>query len=519
MIFSLCVELQEHPSNIHPALTISHTCSVWRAISVEHPTMWSRVNLSQLSPASAELVLGRGRAVPLRIVGCDVSTRRDVTALISDHCHRLEELHIQITPNNDTATMVVGIPAVAYPSLRRVSLHLPLSSSSLSGSAHIAIIPTPLFDCNAPQLRCLSLVGVRLPFLSGRYRNLSTLKIARGDPLGANDDDICWVLRESPNLEMLEIDLLITRTRGPATGIFLGRAVTRHPPTLLSRLRTVRLSMPLVIAHRLLSSIYSDSVEVLEIRLTGPQHHRYKPSDLLELPSGLRPSRVFQDLDVISADVQANRTDQGVGEYNSIRVASSIFAKSGHGTSRTFSLDWLEWPSQTPEMLPGVIKAIQSYHDMPKLRFVWLSSNQPRSRPSLNWAAFGALALLSHGGFLALSNAAHHCITSRQPQDTIPISGSPSFDPKVIKMKGEIHHDEVQRLWEWCWKLENLYKFDMSLSIMQCYTMEQGLAFVRQVSLRRNIRNFVWPLFRFWDPSTGMFGQPRDMSEEWSSLR
>ncbi|EKM52412.1 uncharacterized protein PHACADRAFT_260774, partial [Phanerochaete carnosa HHB-10118-sp] len=42
-IFTLCVELEDRPSNIHPAFTISHTCSVWRAISLGYPIMWSRV--------------------------------------------------------------------------------------------------------------------------------------------------------------------------------------------------------------------------------------------------------------------------------------------------------------------------------------------------------------------------------------------------------------------------------------------------------------------------------------------
>lgn len=512
VVFSLCAETDRQPSGVwHPALPLSHTCSLWRTISLQHPSLWSRVDLSKLSYPIADLILRRGENIPLRIVGCDEHTRLSVIALLPDSAHRLEELSLQVSGTNNSAAILCGIPSVPYPRLTRISL----ASTPLPGPPgfmRTTILPTPLFGGNTPMLRHLSLSGVRIPFTSGHYCNLSTLKIDKPSRFVQEDGDICWTVRESPNLEHLEISLLVNPTRDTAMEALVASGDRQQPLIALHRLRTVKLNMPFALVHRLLSSIDSDSVDVLQISVTGFIRHPLQVSELLTLPSGLNLARVFGRIQNLSVDISGFRAIHIDCIRSQITGSNYPYIDTA---AAPFKLKWIEVASRT-EMLPAVAEAIRSRYELPELFGLTLDSSQPLEQ---GYAPNGSVlrCFLSFPAYksLILTGRAHQCITYREQQETLP--RLPEVPPtlKRIVIRGEVHHDEVQLFWEWCRKLDSLTELRMGSAIMQCYTNQQGLAFLQQVSLRRNITAFSWPKFRFWKAATGAYGSPSDMREEW----
>lgn len=104
------------------------------------------------------------------------------------------------------------------------------------------VVDAPLFGGHAPLLKYLDLDGLRLAWNSGFYCNLLTLKIVncRADAHGYADRDIRYALRDSPNLEVLDLSLI---GEGDAIPL-LGSSLLASSRIKLKSLHTLILGLP-----------------------------------------------------------------------------------------------------------------------------------------------------------------------------------------------------------------------------------------------------------------------------------
>lgn len=193
---------------------------------------------------------------------------------------------------------------------------LPLQRLVITASGNVSIgvgsilrphVFESTFFCgpHTPQLRHLDLEMVRMPWNSGFYTNLSTLRIAKF-PLGVHsmlDKGILYVLRDSPNL--LSLDLSLNSDSDPPSSSvqnqlehsdrFILAYQAQAQSIELKLLHTLKLEMPVCYVHRILSIIVADSLSTLALKL-GEVSQRDADLVVTLTQPGVLPSTIMSSL-------------------------------------------------------------------------------------------------------------------------------------------------------------------------------------------------------------------------------
>lgn len=181
-------------------LAVYHTCFYWRTVSSMDFRAWAMIDYSKMPPRIVSLFLERCQHRPLQIVWRQFQNTNPFLPS-QEWIDKLPELRsLDITTS---ATALTTLPTLHAPSLISCSL-TSWDFSMVSFQDSTLILPN-LFEGSTPGLRYLALLGLRMPWLPGRYTGLTTLRIhTSGIPCVA-DQDFLSIFRDSPSLELLNI--------------------------------------------------------------------------------------------------------------------------------------------------------------------------------------------------------------------------------------------------------------------------------------------------------------------------
>jgi hypothetical protein len=194
-------------------LCVAHVCRLWRETALNHPRIWSHINLTKLTPVGMAQIISRARTLPLYLKA-DVSkwSAEQIAAFAKQlETHISHTRHLSISGEHLPTLLeqlVSPAPILKFLSLSQKS---PLSSSPQ------AIIPNNLFNRTTPSLTNLELEGCDIiwmsPFLKG-LRSLQMIKLS----IDARPKLEDWLdaLNEMPQLE--ELSLQSATPLAPLTG-------------------------------------------------------------------------------------------------------------------------------------------------------------------------------------------------------------------------------------------------------------------------------------------------------------
>ena len=277
-VFKLPVEILCRIFTASSALAISHTCTRWRAIALDHPSLWSSVlNLSSMSAPLARLFIERSLPLPLRIRfwGEKASSAQAdfMRSVYANQTHRIEELKFTANRPDDPVPVLRGATSLRrlsassrYPSERPLrtqqssdaprlqELKLSFYEIELFLGSWPTVTRLDLYSPRKDTTGCLSAVLVfvvgspRLKYLALRYPDLNA---------NADMDAVSGLAVTLPHLSSVCLDVPATVAK------FLLRAIA----TPRSPLR-VTLNIPTPTLHHLVVEIFVSNAEWLN-RLTG----------------------------------------------------------------------------------------------------------------------------------------------------------------------------------------------------------------------------------------------------------
>lgn len=323
LIFETCSTVGSPREHLRTTLSISHTCSYWRSLSLVRPSLWNSMDLSTIPERLAWLLCERSGSSPMYTswpISIYSTTRREfASTFCTQNLWRMAHLSLVATRKQ----LVPWVYEGGAPQLRRVFLQ---DADAFAGSP--LILERPLFQGFTPQLRHLSLVGIRFPWAAGMYRNLTTLEVVRCNvgPESAEDIDLCHVFRDSPSLEVLSLSLRahlhwdVAQDTLLATPTSISSNQGRIP--LLS-LRILKLELPVPYAVRILQMIMLPA-ELEELSLCLDSPHSHTPHLLTILQPSLIPSEIFSPTERFQICDRASRGGIQICGYGTGSAADSV---------------------------------------------------------------------------------------------------------------------------------------------------------------------------------------------------
>ena len=193
-------------------IVVTHVCCRWRAIALENPGLWSRIDFTRITPACMAEILTRAKMTPLHLeANIGVGSNKWSVAKF-DAFERQLEAHISHTrhlnisgPHQSTLERLVS-PA---PTLEFLSL------SHNSGPSGQVVIPINLFNSAAPSLTNVKLYGCDISWKSPLLKRLQTLEILE-PPMAARPKLEDWL--DALN-EMSQLTTLILESATPLASL------------------------------------------------------------------------------------------------------------------------------------------------------------------------------------------------------------------------------------------------------------------------------------------------------------
>jgi len=201
--------MAEEPDQLE-CLRVAHVCHQWREVALNHPSFWSNINVTTVSPAGVAEMLARSKAVPLHLearvpIGCWNESRfgtfqKQLQTHTSRICHltiSAEHTHLRKTLEG----LVAPAPTLEY---------LSLSSEGYEPRAiqpRVAI-PDNLFNGTTPRISCLELGNCDINWKSSLLKDLRHLEIrAPSEHLNPSLSDWLDMLEGMPRVETLTFHL------------------------------------------------------------------------------------------------------------------------------------------------------------------------------------------------------------------------------------------------------------------------------------------------------------------------
>lgn len=386
-IFRLAGRTMEGCSQTTEVLVISWTCAHWRTLALGDPRLWRYIDLRSVD--LARLFVARSKPCTLVM---DVHREwygfsktdvdRERVALCRDNLHRLGAMYYQ--PLSST------LPAWALdqpaPKLQELTIVNYYRYQNIYNS---------LCGNQTPNLRSLELLGCRLAWRAGLYRNLSRLKIEFYGllPRPEKDQDLLALFRDSPHLESLELKIMDDKQFpwDPLPNPLLPAdmySLSDRPRIEVPKLNNLVLDLPSEYMLHILQSITLPS-DMAHLDLTARADHDWLTGLLMS--QRCLPNALFADLHELTV----------LHKFQYDTIASGIHGLGTRRDGAAYDLAVTFYPlrnDRRPAPLEPLVRTLAAEHPLPRvqhLRFVESSriSNRARER-----AAADMVALLAHCG-------------------------------------------------------------------------------------------------------------------------
>lgn len=486
----------------HPALSLSHTCTYWRAIALQHPGMWGRVDMTKASDGLIKLVRSMTNGLALKRVFCRVRhTEQLGVTFVSKELARIEDLEIAgiHASNYNFEDLLTKSTSSEHPMLlRRLSLW---DTTIFPSTLPNRLWSKPLFGGRAPHLCDLELHGVRLPWDTGFYPStLSRLCVTGSKWVESHDQGIRLVLRDCPNLVYLEIACRgNTSWRSGPDSTPLESTKASIP---LRHLRVLKLDLSAYETRNILSSIDLETLDTLHLHLALVTSQDYDLVASLWQP-GLIPHGFFASLTrfwVVS---------------NQIRDVDVLTGwTTGDSKEPAFLLDyvreWSLWQPSGPSILSRIASSIAAHNVMPKLQDLTLRSRlgaDDDRHPLTAFAQRPSLTTLRLGDDGASAILLH----LMSPEVREAAQGWPEL--YHVMVTSTLNSRATEALVVWCRSLSSLEFLDLRNSSLQVESTRDIRRTVREIQgLGAEV---CWDACNFWiDDEDEEYSVEEDWLEE-----
>ena len=163
-VFTMIPDYWDDSDRDQNLITLTHVCRGWREIFTSRPSLWARLDCTNVD--KTRVYIERSRSSPLEVHIGDSSEAP--SHLVVPHIGRLKTLYVRTTSSSVPPALV-----------EHFSCHLPLLEKLTIESAYDYLPPLPdeLFDGDLSSLRELSLDGVLPPLPRKDMSNLTTLAL------------------------------------------------------------------------------------------------------------------------------------------------------------------------------------------------------------------------------------------------------------------------------------------------------------------------------------------------------
>jgi len=149
-------------------ITVTHVCSFWRQVALEHRTLWAHHQFNLSHEWTAEM-LRRACDAPLELTLSEEfvpfpPSKNDAATVISQLLHRVSALTIEEG-------------ALSLPVLNSLELPAPLLDTLRITSSQFTILPQSLFSGNVPKLRDLYLGNIFPAWTTAAFTGLKRLYV------------------------------------------------------------------------------------------------------------------------------------------------------------------------------------------------------------------------------------------------------------------------------------------------------------------------------------------------------
>ena len=280
--------LCEQP-DVYLVLPVSHVCSRWREIALDHPLLWSHLNFAAVSQAGAAEILARSGMVPLYLEAQVPSHRWQDARFVAfqkelqPHVSHTCRLRLRASPSH-LNRILEGLISPA-PILEHLSLSIECYGPQVS-------VPDSLFNATAPKLSSLELFDCSISWKSPLLKSLKNLEIIRLSRIVRPSlSDWLDALDEMSQLKSLFLD-----SASPSTSLFpfdIKRTVTL-PSLARLHISDSELDCALALAHLVLPSLTSlcvtttsdqPTLDEVQKMLSYVAQHSHGPQDTQPLQS------------------------------------------------------------------------------------------------------------------------------------------------------------------------------------------------------------------------------------------
>jgi hypothetical protein len=187
-----------HPEVRLGWITVTHVCSFWRQVALEHRTLWAHHRFNLSHEWTSEMLRRAGDA-PLELTLSEEfvpfpPSENDVATVISQLLHRVSALTIE---------------EGALPALNSLVSPAPLLETLSITSGQITLLPQSLFSGNAPNLRDLYLGNVFPVWTPAAFTGLKRLRVVIDRHMETSHTptypELFDLLQSLPHLEVLSL--------------------------------------------------------------------------------------------------------------------------------------------------------------------------------------------------------------------------------------------------------------------------------------------------------------------------
>jgi F-box-like len=192
---------------------VSHVCRHWRAVALEFPELWSRIN-ARMPVRWMEAMIERSKDVPISIINFYLFRilclrKREILLNVLSEPSRWRQIDVDLPHRNGVVFKLISSLTTPAPSL--VDLALNVGTSDYHGSPKV--LPWNFLAASAPSLRRLKVVGCEPSWNPDLYSdNLTSLKLshtplARARLPGPSPAEFGKILAGIPRLTELDLEM------------------------------------------------------------------------------------------------------------------------------------------------------------------------------------------------------------------------------------------------------------------------------------------------------------------------
>ena len=420
-IFRLAGRTSEGCSQTTEVLVISWTCSHWRTIALGDPQLWRYIDLRSVD--LARLFIERSRPCTLvmdvhREWYCGAQVEESRSSLCKDNLGRVGALYFQ--PLSSTLpTWSLELPAPELQELTVVNYY------------RYQNIYTCLFGNCTPQLRNLELMGCRLAWRSGMYRNLLKLKLEFYGllPRPEKDKDLLALFRDSPNIESLELKIMDDKRApwDPLSNFLLPTNLYSdidHKTINVPSLRSLVLDLPSEYMLHILQSIILPG-DMTHVDLTARADNDWLTSMLLN--KRCLPTELFHDLQELSV----------IHNYEYDIITCGVRGVGVHQSGEHYNMSLTFLPlrndGRTTQLEP-IVSTIRNEHPMPFVEHLQFIESSRISNKARDAAALAMVSFLAHCGPSLTQLTIHGCggtLLDRIYRRSVEMVADAALDPSL----------------------------------------------------------------------------------------